>query len=1268
MPERWRIAIDTGGTFTDAVALAPDGALRTTKVLSSGVLRAILDEQVGPRSLRLRQRWGAADGFVDGAELRAAGAWRIDRFEAAGSLVHLDRQVDALPQGAAIEIATGEDAPALAIRLLTRTPAGQAPPPCEVRLSTTRATNALLERRGARVGLVLPAGHADLLAIGDQRRADLFAITVAGRPLWHEATAEINCRLDSAGAEIVPVDPDDVQRAGAQLRAAGVDSVAIALLHADVNCAHEAEVERLLLDMGFAHISRSSALAARLGLLARAQTAAIDAYIGPVLRAYLQRAGRHASLRIMTSAGGLSTPDRFRATDGLLSGPAGGVAGALDAGRAEGEARIISFDMGGTSTDVARLDDGFSYRFEQRIEGATILAPALAIETVAAGGGSICALEHGRLSVGPRSAGADPGPACYGAGGPLTLTDVNLLLGRIEPSSLPIPIDAGAAELRLAELIAAIARETGASPRRDALLEGLIDIADERMAGAIRAVSSRQGVDPAEYAMVAFGGAGGLHACGVARRLGVRRIIIPARAGLLSAVGVGCAVVEEFSERQLLRPLADAIADMEIISAELADEASAALAPAPARVRRRLVSLRLAGQESTIDLEWPPGAPVATLADRFAREHERLYGVEIDRARIEIVSLRVIVEDPSSAWQIGVGPSGAAAPATPGRGKRHDETQTGAMKLWRDQLAPGRTVAGPALVLEPTATTWVAPGWNLMVSQRGALVLEAGAPQEAGAPAAARDDRVRQELFTSRLEAIAEDMGETLRRCALSTNIRQRLDFSCAILDARAELIISAPHVPVHLGALGECVRRVRERIEIGPADVIITNHPAYGGSHLPDVTLIAGVFVEDAGAAVAYIACRAHHAEIGGVAPGSMPAGATALRQEGVLIEPMRLVRAGAADWTGAQRLLEGAEHPTRAIEENLADLRAQLASVRRGVEAVRQVAAAAGSDVFARRAEAIKAGAERLLRRKLAELPPGPRSAERRMDDGSAIRVRIDLAERAAAGPAAVIDFAGTSAEHPGGLNATPAIVRSCIVYALRLLVDEPIPLNEGLMRAIDLRLPRGMLNPRFEPGREPAVAGGNVETSQAIADALIEAFGLAAGSQGTMNNLAFGPPPSAPGPSFYETLGGGAGATADGPGASAVHSHMTNTALTDPEVMERRFPVRIERMAIRRGSGGAGAHRGGDGVERRLRFLAPARLSLVTQRRVEGAHGAAGGGSAAPGAQWIERAGGRHALPSIAQADLAPGDALVVLTPGGGGWGAAPPEPRATLPSPP
>jgi 5-oxoprolinase (ATP-hydrolysing) len=1227
----WHIAADTGGTFTDCHALAPDGSEHRVKVLSSGWLRSRISEIPSVHEVRLAHHWNMADGFFTGFSVRdASGA-------AAGIVIdHSHANADELDlrfstphgfsgTGTIVELSSGEAAPVLGARLLTRTALGAAFPALHFRLATTRATNALLERKGSRVAFFITRGFGDLVLIGDQRRRDLFALRHEPREVHYERVTEVDERLNADGSVMLQVDEARLRAEAKRLVDDGLTTAAVSLLHSDVNPAHEQCVREVLFGAGFTHVSLSSELAPFIRIVPRAQSAVANAYLtGPVEKFISDvRTPFHSSLvtahssllHLMTSAAGLEPAATIKPKDLLLSGPAAGVIGALHAARQLGHEKIITFDMGGTSTDVARVDGAVAYRFTQTVGGITLLSPSVAIETVAAGGGSICSWTPQGLAVGPQSAGSDPGPACYGRGGPLTITDVNLLLGRFEPARAPIPLTLEAAEARLAELQDVVNRESTQSLSRDELLLQLLALATERMADAIRKISVLEGYDPADYALLAFGGAGPQHACEVADSLGITTILAPHHAGILSAVGLQEAQPERFAEKQVLEALEVVEPQLPAVLEQLSRDADRGLADVMGASdcsgieHRRIAELRVRGQETPLQIEFhDPGS----LRSEFVKRFTHLFGYPPPSTKaVELVSLRVIAR------------AGATGSMT--------------SELFAAAGCRRSLIEGPLLVQDEFSTLVIAEGWTAEAHfDRGWIMRRSSSTIEHQVSSIQES---APSLLAARLTSIVEDMGALLRRTALSTNIRERLDFSCALLDREGTLVISAPHIPVHLGALGVCVREVMRACELRQGDTVITNHPAFGGSHLPDVTLITPVF-SDARVLLGFVSNRAHHAEIGGLSPGSMPAHATQLDEEGVVIAPMHLCREGVADFEVIRELLLGAPHPTRAVEDNLADLQAQLAANRLGVERLRQECRDA-ADPFA----PILAHSQRVMRGFVDRLNEG--SSEESLDDGSVMRVRISKP-----GARLVFDFGGTSPQHAGNLNATPAIVRSAVLYVLRLALQEDLPLNEGLLADVDILLPEGsLLSPKFDGEVCPAVVGGNTEVSQRVVDTLLKALHLQACSQGTMNNFLFGNERFG----YYETICGGTGAGEGFHGANAMHTHMTNTAITDVEMIERRYPVRLREFSVRRGSGGKGKWHGGDGAVREFEFLQPATVSLLTQHRMTQPYGMDGGGAGQTGKQtWIKADGASEAIAPSATFSAAKGDRVRIETPGGGGCG--------------
>ncbi len=1255
--QTWNICVDTGGTFTDILARDPGGTLHRRKVLSSSALRGRILNLIDRQIIHIEQAWLAPDNFVKGFSFHLFGQEHtgvyIDSFDAAASIITLDKQIDVpIQEGTSFEVRTTEEAPVLGARLATGTLPGNDLPPLMMRLGTTRGTNALLERRGARVAFFITEGFGDILSIGTQQRPELFALHVQKPSQLYESVIEVEERIDTKGNVIQALKTGTIEAEIKRIREAGISSAAVAFLHSYCNPEHEQLFASLLKDYGFEHISCSSDIAPFIKIVPRASTTVVNAYLAEIIETYLHAIGKSVQsdrLFIMTSAGGLVHASSYRGKDSLLSGPAGGVVGAARTGNKSGFQKIISFDMGGTSTDVARFDGDFEYTFESRVGDAHLFAPALAIETVAAGGGSICAYDGLRMTVGPESAGAMPGPACYGAGGPLTITDVNLLLGRLDPENFSIPLSRKAAQYRLNELCSGMNCETGDDSTTTGILEGLIEIANERMADAIQNISLKRGYDPAKYVLVAFGGAGGQHACAIAEKLGIETVIFPADAGLLSAYGLGRAVIERFSGKQYLKPL-------RVLSRYLPDEwkkldrdaiekvRSEGVDKRSIQVRRRILNLRFTGQESVLSIECDNDTDIFAA---FEERYRNLYGHWIEDREIEVESARVIASELPEDEHAEHVPYESYRPA-PERKQNvcFNGEWIGVPVYQRHKLKAGARIDGPAILLDSHSTSIIENDWRLEINTDldgvGKKV-----SQTADGTTLPRPDAVMLELFTSRFQTIAGEMGAILQRTALSVNVKERLDFSCALLDPDGELVVNAPHIPVHLGSLGMCVRRLCEVLPMEPGDVVVTNHPAYGGSHLPDVTVVTPVFTGDR-ILIGYVASRAHHGEIGGSVPGSMPPLARNLAGEGVVIPPMHIIKNGEPKWDAVKKMLTGAEYPTRALADNLADLNAAIAANHRGAAALRLLADETGIETVIHYMHELKKYAEVRMRQTLVSIPDGWYESKEYLDDDTPLCVKIHIN-----GDSAVINFDGSGAIHDGNLNATPAIVNSVVLYVLRLLIEEELPLNEGLMKPITLNIPVGILNPIFvnDPVQCPAVVGGNVETSQRLVDTLLKPFNRAACSQGTMNNVVFGNDRFG----YYETICGGCGAGEGFHGASAVHHHMTNTRITDVEVFEHRYPARLEEFSIRRGSGGTGKFNGGDGVVRKMRFLEPLALSVLSQHRTSGPYGLNGGGAGKPGRQYILRKDGTVVnLKSIDGSEVGPGDCFIVETPGGGGWG--------------
>ncbi|MER7888187.1 hydantoinase B/oxoprolinase family protein [Streptomyces fimicarius] len=1221
MTGRWEFWIDRGGTFTDVVGRRPDGRLITRKLLSHDP----------------------------------------DRYD---------------------------DAAVAGIRLLLGLDPGE-PVPADrvaaVRMGTTVATNALLERRGEPTVLLITEGFRDALRIAYQNRPRLFDRHIVLPESVHERVIEVPERVDAHGRTVRSLELDPVRE---QLRAAhadGLRSAAVVLMHGYRHPAHERAVAEAAREAGFTQVSSSHEVSPLIRLVPRGDTTVVDAYLSPVLRRYVDEvAARLDGIRLMflQSNGGLREAARFRGKDAVLSGPAGGVVGMVRTSQRAGYDRVIGFDMGGTSTDVSHYAGAFERELGTEVAGVRMRAPMMSIHTVAAGGGSVLHFDGSRYRVGPDSAGAHPGPACYRRGGPLTVTDANVMLGRVQPDHFPavfgpdgdLPLDADHVRERFTALADEVGRATGRRPDEAEVAAGFLEIAVLNMANAVKKISVQRGHDITRYALTGFGGAGGQHVCAVADALGIDTVLVPPLAGVLSAYGIGLADATAMREQSVEEELDAAARErVERLCAELADRTREALradgVPDSAITARARVLLRYAGTDAALPVDLDTEA---AMAEAFAAAHRTRFGFTMDKpVVVETVSVEATGAAGAAVSDADPGLADAAAPdadadadpdlrnaspdnAPPGPADTVDLYAEGRWQrsplYRRADLRPADTVTGPAIVAEDDATTVVDAGWQAEAASTGHLVLTRSRPRPERTAVGTRVDPVMLEVFNNLFMSIAEQMGVRLENTAHSVNIKERLDFSCALFDAEGNLIANAPHIPVHLGSMGESIKEVLRRNEgtLRPGDVYAVNDPYHGGTHLPDVTVITPVFDRDRGGRLRFlVASRGHHAEIGGITPGSMPAFSRTIHEEGVLFDNWLLVRDGRLREDETRELLAAAPYPSRDPDTNLADLRAQIAANEKGIAELRRMTDQFGADVVDAYMGHVQDNAEESVRRIVAGLHDGHCRYE--TDGGAVIQVRLTVDRDARA---AHLDFTGTSPQQPGNANAPRSVVMAAVLYVFRTLVGQDIPLNSGCLKPLEVTIPPGSM---LDPTYPAATVAGNVETSQAVTGALYGAIGGQAEGSGTMNNLTFGNENV----QYYETIASGSGAGDGFDGADAVQTHMTNSRLTDPEILEWRLPVRLESFAVRDDSGGAGRWHGGDGVQRRIRFLEPVTVALLSGHRRVPPYGAEGGDPGALGAQHIERAGGGTVpLKGCDTAELDAGDVLVVRTPGGGGYGPAAP----------
>jgi 5-oxoprolinase (ATP-hydrolysing) len=1206
---RWQFWIDRGGTFTDVVARRPDGTLVTHKLLSEDPGR-----------------------YPDAA--------------VAGIRTLLGRE----PTADTVEV---------------------------VRMGTTVATNALLERTGERTALVITRGFGDALRIAYQNRPRIFDRQIGLPAQLPERVIEVDERVGADGTVLRAPDLDRLEPVLRRAYDDGIRAVAVVCLHSHLYPAHERAVGALAAEVGFEQVSLSAEASPLMKLIPRGDTAVVDAYLSPVLRSYVDRVAAAlpgVRLMFMQSSGGLAGAGHFRGKDAILSGPAGGLVGMVRMSALAGFDRVIGFDMGGTSTDVSHYAGRYERVFGSQVAGVRLRAPMLDIHTVAAGGGSLLHFDGSRYRVGPDSAGADPGPACYRRGGPLTVTDANVMLGRIQPDHFPAVfgpggdqrLDSGVVRERFAHLARRIAAGTGDDRSGEQVAEGFLRIAVANMANAVKKISVQKGHDVTRYVLTTFGGAGGQHACAVADALGIRTVLVPPMAGVLSALGIGLADVTALREQSVERPLDDgAMPRVRGVADALAEAARAELVAQevdPDRVRLTChVHLRYQGTDTAVPVTL---ASPREMTAEFEAAYRRTYSFLMDRP---LIVEAVAVEAAASTTPAGVDhdlklTAGAHSDPEPhdqreGAGRGQPE-RAGRVEVFtgggwrtmplheRDRLAAGEAVTGPAIIAEADATTVVDDGWSATVTPYGHLFLERIGSGSDEVRAGTATDPVLLEIFNNLFMSIAEQMGARLEQTAQSVNIKERLDFSCALFDPDGNLIANAPHMPVHLGSMGASVQEVirRRSRAMRPGDVYAVNDPYHGGTHLPDVTVITPVYDQTGAEVLFYVASRGHHAEIGGLTPGSMPAHSRQVHEEGVLFDNWLLASDGRFREEETRRLLTEAPYPSRDPETNLADLRAQIAANAKGIDEVRRMIDHFGLDVVQAYMRHVQDNAEEAVRRVIDALSDGEYAYE--MDSGATIRVRVTVDRTARS---ATIDFTGTSPQLTTNFNAPTSVATAAVLYVFRTLVADDIPLNDGCLRPLRIVVPDGtMLSPVYPA----AVVAGNVETSQAVTGALYAALGVQAEGSGTMNNVTFGNDRH----QYYETVGSGSGAGEGFDGTAAVQTHMTNSRLTDPEVLEWRFPVRVDNFAVRTGSGGGGRWRGGDGAVRRLRFTEPVTVSTLSGHRRVPPYGMAGGGPGALGRNYVERADGTVTeLAGADSAEVGVDDVLVVETPGGGGYGA-------------
>ncbi len=1197
---QWQFWIDRGGTFTDIVAKQPDGALVTLKLLSENPER-----------------------YKDAA-------------------VHGIREL--------LGVKAGEPIPSELIEA--------------VKMGTTVATNALLERKGERTLLVVTRGFRDQLRIAYQARPKLFVRKIELPELLYETVVEVDERIGAHGDVVLPLDE---AKARADLQAAfaqGFRSVAVCLMHGYRFTQHEAALKRIASEIGFTQISVSHEVSPLMKFVSRGDTAVVDAYLSPILRRYVEQVQSslgNVRLQFMQSSGGLTDAHKFQGKDAILSGPAGGIVGAAAVTQLAGFDKMIGFDMGGTSTDVTHYAGEYERAFETEVAGVRLRAPIMQIHTVAAGGGSICTFDGSKFRVGPESAGANPGPAAYRRGGPLTVTDCNVMVGKLRPELFPPvfgpngdqPLDTRAVIEKFEAMALQVERDTGQKKSPEEIAAGFLLIAVENMANAIKHISVQRGYDVTEYTLTCFGGAGGQHACMVADALGMQRVYIHPLAGVLSAYGMGLADVRTLKQAAVEKTLSDELlgslgVDFDALTQQArANVEAQGLAADKVRVVKTL-ALKYDGTDTTIELPMAESTSAPSLLKAFETTYRQRYGFLMPgRALVvEAIAAEAIGQTQSAQESTPDLPDRPAGMQARAEVKAFTDNALRATQVfYREDLRPGDIITGPAIIKEPIATTVVEPEWRAVVTPHNHLVLERTKKAERAHAIGTTADPVLLEVFNNLFMAIAEQMGVTLANTSYSVNIKERLDFSCAIFDPEGNLVANAPHMPVHLGSMGESVRVILEKRagQMKPGDAFVLNAPYAGGTHIPDVTVVTPIFLAGEATPLFYTAARGHHADIGGITPGSMPPFSKHISEEGVLLDNVQLVREGVFLEDELTQILTHDAYPVRNVAQNIGDLRAQVASCNKGANELTKMVEHFGREVVVAYMKHVQDNAEESVRRVIHKLTDGEFGVD--LDDGSHIHVKVSINREART---AKVDFTGTSAQRPSNFNAPRSVSRAVVLYVFRTLVDDDIPMNAGCLKPIEIVIPDGsMLSPVYPA----AVVAGNVEVSQAATNCLYGALGVLAGAYGTMTNFTFGNDEY----QYYETISGGSGAGPTFDGTSVVQCHMTNSRLTDPEVLEFRYPVRVDSHTIKLGTGGKGKFHGGDGADRRIRFLEPMTAAILGNNRVNRPHGMAGGDPGATAKNWVERAdGSREDYGHICEVAMNKDDVFVIQTPGGGGFG--------------